>query len=93
MDFLSAVTLAKRRPQMPMIVLNSASMKHKALEKVRRLGVETIYLYLDWNETGRRLTTEFQATLAALDVRDMSELYAGYKDLNDWLIAEKGSVG
>lgn len=89
MDFLSVVMLAKRPPQMPVIVMNSVSMKDKTLAQIRTLGVATVYLYLDWDETGRRLTNELQTVLADLDVRDMAELYTGYKDLNEWLISEK----
>lgn len=92
MDFLAAVTLAKRSPLMLVIVMNSASMKDKTVAQIRTLGVATVYLYLDRDETGRRLTTEFQEALTDLEVRDMSELYAGYKDLNDWLIAGKGQA-
>lgn len=85
MDFLSAVMLVGRPPRMPVIVMNSTAMKDKTLEAIRTLGATTVYLYLDWDATGRQLTAAFQEALTGVEVQDKAEIYAGCKDLNEWV--------
>jgi len=89
MDFLSAIELGKHPPLRPVIVLNSTALGNRGVEAIRQLEVNTVHLYLDQDAAGRRLTAEFQEALADLDVRDQSAFYAGCKDLNDFLMAEK----
>lgn len=86
MDFLSALTYYQvAAPKLPVIVLNGVVMKDKALAAIRDLGAEKVYLYLDRDEGGLKLTADFQAALADLSVLDKSELYAGFKDFNAFL--------
>ena len=89
MDFLSAVMLVGRPPRMPVIVMNSTAMKDKTLEAIHTLGVKTVYLYLDRDETGRQLTMALQEALTGVEVQDKAEIYAGCKDLNEWVQGRK----
>jgi DNA primase len=84
MDFLSAVVITGRAPRMPVIVMNSTALKERTLDAIYKLGVQTVYLYLDRDAAGQRLTAEIQAALPDLLVQDRSVIYAGYTDLNDF---------
>ena len=86
MDFLSALTHdAVSAPKMPVIVLNGTGMKDKAVTAIRAMGTKKVYLYLDRDDSGQQLTSDFQAELADLAVLDQSDLYAGHKDFNAFL--------
>lgn len=89
MDFLSAVAYMGRPPRQHSVVLNSASMRERALDTIRRLEVERVHLYLDQDGAGRELTSYFADKLSGLQVMDESWLYAGHKDLNDYWMARK----
>lgn len=89
MDFLSAIVVAGQPPQMPVIVMNSTALRDRTIEAVRELGAETVYLYLDHDAAGRRLSQEFQEQLPECTVLDRAEIYSGYKDLNAWLVSRK----
>jgi len=94
MDFLSALTYTQKpAPSLPVIILNSASMRHRALAKLEEQGFTEIHLYFDHDRTGEELTHWFQQQLADRQVTDQSGLYAGYKDFNDWLMGRQASVG
>ena len=86
MDFLSAVVMTGREtPTYPVIILNSATMKERALKQIRDWGATIVHCYLDRDETGRELTAWFQEQFADVMVHDQSGLYEGYKDFNDYL--------
>ena len=88
MDFLSALAYTHQQtPTLPVIVLNSASMRHRALSVLQEQNVREVHLYFDHDATGRMLTGWFQQQLPACTVTDQSSLYTGYKDFNDWLKA------
>ncbi len=87
MDFLSARAHWKGAAP-PTLVLNSVALKDRAITAIREHGFTHVRLYLDRDDSGRRLTREFQA-LDGLTVVDASGVYDGYKDFNDWLIACK----
>ena len=84
MDFLSAVVITGRAPRMPVIVMNSTALKERTLDAIHKLDARTIYLYLDRDAAGQRLTAEIQAALPDRMVQDRSVIYAGYNDLNDF---------
>ncbi|MEM7125701.1 MAG: toprim domain-containing protein [Chloroflexota bacterium] len=86
MDFLSACMVAKRKPVMDCIILNSVAMRDRAVEAIQQMDVGTLYLYLDRDERGRQLTEELTAQLSDLTVHDQSGLYAEHKDLNEYLM-------
>lgn len=91
MDFLSAVVYTGRVPTISCIVLNSSSMKQRALKAIRRYQPETVHLYLDNDQTGRELVTYFQEDLGTegIEVENHSSLYEKYKDFNELLVATK----
>lgn len=89
MDFLTALTV-KALPEAAtrVLVLNSAAMKGRALAVLReRCG--PVALYLDHDVTGRALTAYFKGQLPGRHVLDRADLYVGYNDFNDLLIARQ----
>ncbi len=70
-------------------VLNSVTMKDRAVETIREHGgaATKVYLYLDHDTAGRELTAYLTKHLTRQEVLDRSELYTGYKDFNDYLQA------
>lgn len=86
MDFLSALAYSgKTAPTMPVLVLNSVSLKDRATELLLTRGVETTFLYFDHDVAGRGMTGHFKETLAGKAVVDQSGIYAGHKDFNAFL--------
>jgi len=69
--------------------MNSVAMKHRTLEAIREMEASKIYLYLDSDAAGRELTEHFREELQSVDVLDKSDLYAGYKDFNEFLVKGK----
>lgn len=93
MDFLSALVYTQKKvPSLPVVILNSASMRHRALAAIQEQNFTEVHLYFDHDKTGRELTAWFQEQLPDRVVTDQSELYAGHKDFNDWLMARAPSV-
>ncbi|MEM7132449.1 MAG: toprim domain-containing protein [Chloroflexota bacterium] len=92
-DFLSAIVLTGHPPTMGCIVLNSVSMKDRAIQKIREMGVEQLHLYLDRDEAGLAMVQYFREHLPDVTVYDESMLYDGSKDLNDYLVAKQQSAG
>jgi 5S rRNA maturation endonuclease (ribonuclease M5) len=90
-DYLSALThYGKQEADTPVIVLNSVAMQGRAVKAIRDLGAATVHLYLDLDKTGRELTAQIQEQLPGVQFLDHSGLYAGYKDINEWLQAKTG---
>lgn len=90
MDFLSAKNFYQSGMEQPVIVLNSASMKDNGIDAIKRLGVATVWLYLDHDEGGRAVKQYFEEQLQGIvSLIDKSELYAGYKDFNDFLVGTR----
>ena len=91
-DFLSFMSISAIQlvPPSNFLVLNSVSFFEKArpfLEKHR-----CINLYLDRDRSGQNCT-DYALSLNK-GYQDKSDLYRGYKDLNDWIINfGKGSPG
>lgn len=93
MDFLSALTYTnKQSPDGRVIILNSASMRDRALKIIQEQALDTVYLYLDHDPTGRTLTEWFQEQLGDKTVQDKADLYASYKDFNAWWMAQGQSI-
>lgn len=93
MDFLSALIYTQKpAPALPVVILNSASMRHRALAAIQEQGFTELHLYFDHDKTGRELTAWFQEQLPDRVVTDQSNLYDGYKDFNDWLMARAPSA-
>ena len=96
MDFLSAlIYYEKQASRSPVIVLNSASLKARAVDAIRETGAERVYLYLDQDRTGRKLTRYFRDHLPGVIVSDCADLYLyaeGCKDFNDYLVATRNTT-
>ena len=88
-DYLSFLTLRmKNCPIMPnldgqdYVILNSVSNVSKAIDVLH--GYERIHSLLDNDEAGRKAYWELAGEFAGR-IRDFSQNYNGYKDLNDYL--------
>ncbi len=83
-DFLSSVMMNDGLPEATIIVLNSVSMREKAIQEIRNLKPRLIELYRDNDSAGEQLVDYFLKALPDIEVIDKSELYAGNDDLNEW---------
>jgi Toprim-like len=91
MDFLSFLSVPAFRAREPMayLVLNSVHLFERALPVLEQY--QTIKLYLDHDATGRERTA--QALTVDRKYTDESQLYSGYKDLNEYLVSLKNKQG
>ncbi|MEX1021129.1 MAG: toprim domain-containing protein, partial [Litorilinea sp.] len=87
-DYLSALThYGRQEATTPVIVLNSVAMRDRAIETIRALAARTLHLYLDRDASGQAMAAYFRDHLPSLDIVDHSGLYAGHKDVSEWLEA------
>lgn len=86
MDFLSWRTLHPNEPS-DSLVLNSLTLLPRALPQLQ--AYPYVECFLDNDEAGRKALLNLRE--AGIEVKDMSRLYAPYKDLNEWLCAERKS--
>ena len=90
MDFLSALQLdALPATTTHALVMNSVALRDRALERIGGLMPLAVYLFLDHDPRGMRLTEEFKAALSC-PVVDASILYARHKDVNALLMDRHG---
>jgi hypothetical protein len=82
-DFLSYLEINKNAPLSNYLILNSVSLKERALEAVQG-KFESYELYLDNDRAGDETTQFFIDNLSS--VTDKRVHYKGYKDLNDFLV-------
>ena len=87
MDFLSALTWYGPEQVPRALVFNSLSMRQRATSAIEQMDVDRLTLFLDRDTNGQELTTWFQEQFRYLPVQDASDLYAGYKDFNAFLVA------
>ncbi len=83
-DFLTYQSIHKNQEQ-PMtnfLVLNSLSFFEKSLALMERH--EHVHLYLDHDQAGRKFTE--MALKQSTKFSDESNLYKGYKDVNEWKV-------
>jgi hypothetical protein len=66
-------------------VLNSLSNLPKAIDRLK--GYKEVHTYLDNDDPGKKATLTIKQTHPA--VIDQSAKYAGYKDLNEYLISTR----
>ncbi len=90
LDYISAVQLGELDSNAPALVMNSIAMQEKALAFIRTHDATVVNLYLDRDAQGRAMAAHIAQALPGLDVRDCSDRYAGYKDLNAVLEAARG---
>lgn len=89
-DFLSACVVAKKsQPHNDTFVLNSTSLRENVL---CRLGnYKAVNLFLDNDTSGNETTNYFIGNHA--NAIDQRKFYAGYEDLNEYLIKTKSNKG
>jgi hypothetical protein len=91
MDFLSLLTLNQKRIiELPLrtsfLILNSISFLNKNLTLLR--SHQDVRLFLDNDLAGKEAKQAL--TLKGISFQDASTLYAGHKDVNDFLKSTKG---
>ena len=87
-DFLSALTYSRLEFNQSAIVLNSVALKEQAAEFIKAPSAhfQTVHLYLDRDANGQQTARYFEECLPHLKIMNRSDLYAGYKDFNQFLI-------
>lgn len=90
LDYLSAIQLQALPDEVShAIVLNSVALAERGLEKINELATDAVYLFLDNDDAGDRLTGIMTQRLTCPLV-DASILYTRHKDLNEMLVARQG---
>ena len=56
------------------------------LRLIRDMKHRYVHLYLDQDQSGQGTTNEVRVALAGMRIVDHSNIYAGYKDFNDFLV-------
>lgn len=86
-DFLSLLTLQhKQHPiKSDFLVLNSVSLVERSMEVLK--SYQNVFLYLDRDKAGKQALKKYQS--AGLSIVDVSRMYLGFKDLNDYLMDQK----
>ena len=87
-DYLSFLTLRMTMPNLDgqdYVILNSVSNVSKAIDVLH--GYERIHCLLDNDEAGRKAYWELAGEFSGC-IRDFSQNYNGYKDLNDYLCSK-----
>ncbi|MCA9215600.1 MAG: toprim domain-containing protein [Planctomycetales bacterium] len=82
-DFLTWTTMHNEPTHPTIVVLNSAALQQRAIERIHELDPQVVELYRDRDEAGKRLLTSFRESLANVEVVDKSEIYPDHNDLND----------
>lgn len=90
-DFLSWMQhTGQQKPVMPVLVLNSTSMRKRAVEAIQAMGdVRTVHLYADRDDSGQELVQYMQKHLEGIKVIDESPMYASFHDYNDFLVQNR----
>ena len=86
-DYLTAITRGLLKDKETAIVMNSTAMKNQVVAKLSELRADRVLLWLDNDETGRRLAGELAEALPDVDFQDQSNLYADFDDLNAYHMA------
>jgi len=90
LDYLSAIQLQALPEEIGhAIVLNSVALAERGLEKITELAPDAVYLFLDNDDAGDRLTGIMTQRLTCPLV-DASILYTRHKDINAMLMARQG---
>tara|TARA_R110002167_G_scaffold18998_3_gene70475 strand:- start:617 stop:1642 length:1026 start_codon:yes stop_codon:yes gene_type:complete len=89
-DLLSIVSYnPELRQKSDFLVMNSTVLIQKAMQVSE--GYNKVKLYLDDDSNGRSCT---ERLMEIRDTKDMSFIYKGHKDMNEWLVEHtKNSVG
>ena len=84
-DFQAAIKEDESRISDYAIILNSAALANKGIAKIKSMGIEDVNLFFDNDQTGKKTAEKF--TEAFPKANDRSNLYLGFKDYNEKLMA------
>ena len=89
MDFLSYLEMNKTAPLVHYFILNSASLKERALNALSA-NYETIDLYFDNDRAGDETTDFFINNLKnkVVELKDKRRFYSDFKDVNELLVSK-----
>lgn len=91
-DFLSWLSMRElSEPDCGVIILHAVSLKSRALSAIIDHGFGRVLLFLDHDQAGRETSAWFKAQLGNRNVVDRSADYAGFKDVNEWRVAQAKS--
>ncbi|WP_314951514.1 toprim domain-containing protein [Tannerella forsythia] len=85
-DFLSYLTM-KGKEAAPCLVLNSVSNLPRAISYLYENGIDSVRAFLDNDDAGQKALQALQS--ARINVEDMSRQYVGYKDFNEYHVAQR----
>lgn len=88
-DYLTWLAMrGLEEPDCAVVILHAVSMRRRALDRITTHGFGRVLLYLDHDGPGREATRWFRQQLGNRNVVDRSADYVGFKDLNEWWVAE-----
>jgi len=70
------------------IILNSTSLRKRALSEINQFNFTKVYLFLDNDVSGNDCKQFLKLGTENIKVIDKWILYEQHKDFNDWLISE-----
>lgn len=87
MDALSYLSAKKQlAPEYSMLILNSTNLWRRAIPYLQNQEYRDVELFLDNDSAAAAATAQLIETSAARNIRDMRSTYAGFDDLNAWLM-------
>lgn len=90
LDFLSYVGYRGEVPKKEgFLILHSTALKRQAVKAIKQYDIKRVQLFMDHDDVGRSCKVFFLKYLLGYEVQDCSELYTGYKDVNEWYVAFK----
>lgn len=90
LDFLSYVGYREEVPKKEgVLILHSTALKRQAVKAIKQYEIKRVQLFMDHDDVGRACKVFFLKSLLGYEVQDCSELYTGYKDVNEWYVAFK----
>jgi len=88
-DLLTAIELGGKLPDATVVVLNSNSLRERAVEFLNKLQSKSVELYRDRDASGEQLLDFFRDSLHVSEIIDKSEDYCGHNDLNEWFRVQR----
>ncbi|TKC08009.1 hypothetical protein FA048_12660 [Pedobacter polaris] len=85
LDYQSAIKENPHRTLATSIIMNSTAMVEKTIQKIKEEKFSEIELFLDNDATGKKITEKLLENFPT--AKDCSNLYAGFKDYNEKLMA------
>ncbi len=90
MDYLTAIMMnGGAKLSETVIVLNSVSLKSKALNLIESLHPEAVLLYHDNDAPGRATLEFFRQQLPNVELVSKANDYSDSKDLNEWYVGQQ----